>query len=133
MTDHAEGALLSDKLKEFLTRQLEESMHNIKKKKRKRAIIKTLIYTTTISSIVIAAALGTAATTVIIPPVAIIVLSMSSAILTGIGAKFNFKGTSNKLDKEIEKHTKLKNKLDYVVSCNGDLTEEIYKQILLEF
>ena len=92
-----------------------------------------MIYTTTVSSVIIAAALGTAATSIIIPPVAIIVLSMSSAILTGISAKFNFKGTSNKLEREIEKSTKLKNKLDYLVSCNGDLTADIYTQIMTEF
>ena len=69
----------------------------------------------------------------VIPPLAVTILSISSAILTGISARFNFQDKTIMLTKEIEKLSKLQNKLDYVVSCNGDLTQEEYKQIISEF
>ena len=133
MTDHIDSAQLSNKLKQFLTRKLEEKQAAIKKLKRKSTIIKTVYYTTTIISIIISAVLAVTATAVAIPPIAIIVLSTTSGILTAISSKFNFQAKSTKLNTEIEKGTKLRNKLDYIVSCNGNLTAELYNQILLEF
>ena len=35
--------------------------------------------------------------------------------------------------KEIDRLNKLQAKLDYVISCNGDLTTEEYREILKEF
>ena len=125
--------VLSTKLNEFLTGRLEECKYNIAKKKRKRVVIKTLFYTTTILSIVISTALAVSATTIVVPSIAIIVLSTASGILTAIGSRFNFQAKSHELNIEIEKCNKLKNKLAYVVSCNGDLTSDAYKQILSEF
>ena len=37
------------------------------------------------------------------------------------------------MNKLIEKLSILQAKLDYVVSCNGDLTQDEYQQILLDF
>ena len=133
MTDQVDGALLSNKLKEFLCRQLEESMHNIIKKKRKRTILKTLFHITTFISIIISTVLAATATAMVIPPIVIIILSIASGVLTGVSSRFNFQNANNKLTKEIDKYTKLKNKLDYIITCNGDLTADIYKQILSEF
>ena len=127
MSDHAL------KLKEFLTRQLEESVSKIKKLKRKRNITKCLYYSTTVSSIVISAVLAATATAVAIPPVAIVVLSTASGILTTISSRFNFQAKTSKLNTEIEKCNKLSRSLDYVVSTNGDLTSDACKQILSEY
>ena len=133
MTDHIDGAQLSIKIKEFLSRKLEERRAVIYKLKRKRKIVKVLYYSTTISSIIISAILAAISTSVAIPPITITVLSMSSAVLTAISTKFNFKDKSTQLCREIETPNKLISKIDYVVSCNGNLTQETYSQIMTEF
>ena len=133
MVDQIDGTLLSNKLKDFLSRKRDERQTIITKLKRKRKIIKVLYYTSTILAITISAILAAISVSIAVPPLAITILSTSSAILTAISTKFNFKDKSNQLCMEIEKDTKLRNKLDYIVSCNGNLTAELYSQILLEF
>ena len=124
---------LSSKVKDFLTRKLEDKQMNIKKLKRKRKIVKVLYYSTTISSIVISAILASMSTIISIPPIYITILATTSAILTTISTKFNFKDKNNQLSRDIEKLDKLNNRLDYVISTNGNMTNEEYSQILSEF
>jgi hypothetical protein len=123
---------MSDKLKEFLIRKLYESKVKIKKLKRKRNIKKIIIYTSTILSIVISAVTASISL-LVIPPLVIAILSVTSAILTGISARFNFQDKKIMISREIDRLNKLQAKLDYVVSCNGDLTKEQYQEILKEF
>ena len=132
MADEIDGISLSNKIKEFLTRKLEESNIVIKKLKRKRKIIKILYYTSTVTSITISAVIASISS-LSVPPLVVIILPIASGILTAVSAKFHFKEQSIQLNKEIEKLNKLTSKLDYVVSCNGDLTDEEYQQILSEF
>ena len=129
MTDECN---ISDKLKVFLTKKLEESKLKIRKLKRKRKIYKILIVSTACGSIVISAVLASIST-LALPPVVIPILLVNSAILTAVSAKFNFDDKALKLGKEIEKTLKIQAKLDYVISCNGDLTKDEYKLILAEF
>ncbi len=124
---------LSSKVKDFLARKLEDKQMNIKKLKRKRKIVKVLYYSTTIFSIVISAILASMSTIISIPPITITILATTSAILTTISTKFNFKDKNNQLSRDIEKLDKLNNRLDYVVSTNGNMTNEEYNQILSEF
>lgn len=123
---------ISEKVKEFLTRKLTGSRQKIKKLKRKRTIYNILFISTAGSSIVISVVLA-AISTITAPPVVVLILSISSGILTGISAKFGFQDKKEKLNKEITKLNKIQSKLDYVISCNGDLTQEEYKDILREF
>ena len=129
MVDHATD---TDKLKEFLGRKLIESQAKIKKLKRKRKISKSLYITTTVSSIIISSVLASISM-LTMPPMVITILAISSAVLTGIAAKFNFQDKTVELSKEIEKLDKIQSKLDYVISCNGDLLSEINQQIISEF
>src|SRR5579872_7156976 len=122
-----------NKLKAFLTRKLEERRSIIKNLNRKRTIIKILYYSTTILSIVISAILAAISTSLAITPITITILSITSAILTAISIKFNFKDKSNQLCRKNETINKLNSKLDYVVICNGDLSEDTRKQIQSEF
>ena len=57
----------------------------------------------------------------------------SSAILTGINLRFNFQDKTFELKKLIEKLNKIHSKLVYVISCNGNLTQTEYQEILKEF
>ncbi len=123
---------ISDKVKEYLDRKLCESKIKIKKLKRKRKINKVLIITTVGSSLIISAVIATVSVT-IMPPIAITVLSIGSMILTGINARINFQDRQVQITREIDKMNKILGKIDYVVSCNGDLTKEEYQQILNEF
>ena len=122
----------TDKLKEFLGRKLNESQTKIKKQKRKRKITKSLNIITTISSMVISSVLASISM-LTIPPMVITILAISSAVLTGISAKFNFQDRTVELSKEIEKLDKIQSKLDQVISCNGNLNSETYQQIMSEF
>jgi hypothetical protein len=123
---------ISDKGKEYLERKLNESKIKIKKLKRKRKVNKVLIIITVGSSLIISAVIATVSVTVM-PPTAITVLSIASMILTGLNARINFQDRQVQITREIEKLNKIQGKLDYVVSCNGDLTKEEYQQILNEF
>ena len=129
MVDHATD---TDKLKEFLGRKLIESQAKIKKLKRKRKISKSLYITTSVSSIIISSVLASISM-LTMPSMVITILAISSAVLTGIAAKFNFQDKTVELSKEIEKLDKIQSKLDYVISCNGNLLPETYQQIISEF
>ena len=133
MTDQVDGTVLSNKVKDFLTRKLSERQISISKLKRKRKIVKVLYYSTTISSIMISAILASICTSVAVPPIAITILSLTSGTLTAVSTKFNFEDKSNQLCREIEKINKLNQRLDYVISCNGNLSNAEYNQILSEF
>ena len=67
------------------------------------------------------------------PPIAVTSLSITSAILSGISMKFNLTGKGRNISKLMGKLNRLQMKLDYVISCNGDLTEAEYQSILRDF
>jgi len=43
------------------------------------------------------------------------------------------RGKKDKLERNIQELNKIKDRLDYIVSCNGDFTEEECNKILEEF
>ena len=122
---------ISEKLKKFLTRKLNESKVKIKKLKQKRIINKTIVYVSAVSSIIISSVIS--ASLSVLPPLVVTVLSITSAVLTGITARFNFQDKTIMISREIERLNKLQIKLDYVISLNGDLTKEKCQQIINEF
>jgi uncharacterized membrane protein len=128
-----EECTLSDKVKAFLARKLIESQNKIKKCKRKRKIIKILYYTLILLSIMTSGIVVTLTSFVGVSPIIIAILSTFSGLLTGISAKFNFENKKVEINKLIDKLSKLQAKIDYVVSCNGDLTKDEYQAILSEF
>ena len=67
------------------------------------------------------------------PPIAVTSFSITSAILSGISMKFNLTGKGRKISKLMEKFNESQLKLDYVIPCNGDLTEAEYQSILRDF
>ncbi len=123
---------LTNKLKDFLTKKLNESNVKIKKLKRKRTVYKTLFMTTAGSSIVISVVLASVSS-LTVPPLVIPILSISSGVLTGLSAKFGFQDKKEKLNSEIKKLNKIQNTLDYVISCNGDLKREQFEKIISDF
>ena len=119
----------SEKTKLYLTKKLNEIEQKIKKTKKKKKILQIL------GGVVI---LGSMSASVLIaglvsPPIAVTSMSITSAILSIISMKFNLTGKGSKISKLMGKLKKLQIKLDYVISCNGDLTETEYQSILRDF
>ena len=67
------------------------------------------------------------------PAVVITSFSIGSGILTAISAKFNLQDRKIEIEKLINKLNKLDSMIDYVISCNGNLTQQEYDNILKEF
>lgn len=124
---------VSEKVKTYLNKTLKDCEKKLKKLKRKRKRIKILYIVTVVLSIIISAMVTVISTMAIIPVIVITVLSAISAILTGISARFNFHDKKTEIKELIKKLNRIKSKLDYVISCNGDLTQIEYEQILREF
>ena len=124
---------ISEKVKEYLRRKLDETRHRLKKLKRKRKIIKVIYISTVVSSIVISAVVASLTSLISVPIIVIIVLSAGSAILTGVSSRFNFQNKKYEINIIIDRLNKIQSKLDYVISCNGDLTHAEYQQILKDF
>ena len=124
---------ISVKVKTFLARKLAESQTRLTKLKRRRKIIKISYYTLVILSVTTSGIVVSLTSFAGVPIIAITILSTFSGILTALSAKFNLENRKIETNKLIEKLSTLQSKLDYVVSCNGDLTQDEYKQIFLDF
>ena len=124
--------LTKEKLKKFLTSKLEECKIVIKKRKRKNKIVKAcyiIFVTTTISGSAIVAFL----TTTTAPIIAIESVAVGVAILSALSLKFNIEGKKRKLIENIQNLEKIKDKLDYVTACNGNLSDDECNFILNQF
>lgn len=124
---------ISEKTRDFLERRIVELNVKILKLKKKRKIIKTLYYSSIIISVTTSAVIVTLATMSSLPPLIVLILSTISAIMTALSTKFNLQSKKQEINNYIEKLDKIKHKLDYVISCNGNLTDEEYRQIISEF
>ena len=121
-----------EKLKVFLTSKLEECKIVIKKRKRKNKIVKAcyiILVTTTISGSVVVSLL----TAVAVPMIAIESIAAAVAISSALSLKFNFESKKRKLIENIQNLEKIKDKLDYVTACNGNLSDEECNFILNQF
>jgi len=47
-----------------------------------------------------------------------------------LSVKFNLQDRKNTLERNIQELNKIKDRLDYIISCNGDVSEEECKEIL---
>lgn len=120
---------ISDKMKVYLERKLADCETKIKKLKFKKKIMKGLYISSTILSII----MSTIVASQTLPPTYMTILSITSAILTGVSGRFNLQNNAVTLSRLISRLNNLQLKLDYVVSCNGDLTEAEYKELMKEF
>jgi hypothetical protein len=124
---------ISEKVKEYLIRKLNDCKHDLMKLKRKKKLIKILYVSTVITSIIVSTAVASLTTMIFIPTIVLTILSAASAILTGISARFNFQNKKVEINNLIDRLNKIQSKLDYVISCNGDLTHKEYQEILKDF
>ena len=124
---------MSEKVRNYLERKLEECDEKLRKLKRKRKLFKLLYIVMVLSSISISATVSLLSTIAIVPAIPIAILSAISATLTGISARFDFHHKKAEMKGLIEEQNRIKLNLDYVISCNGYLTQAEYDQILKDF
>jgi len=124
---------ISEKVKQYLERKLQDCRNKLIKLKRKRKRIKILYVSTVVTSIIISTVVVSLTGVISVPTIVITMLSASSAILTGVSARFNFQNKKVEINNLIDRLNKIQSKLDYVISCNGDLTQKEYQEILREF
>jgi len=124
---------ISEKVKDYLGRKLNDCRKELIKLKRKRRIIKILYVSTVVSSIIISTVAASLTSIISVPIIVITALSVGSAILTGVSSRFNFQSKKYEINILIDRLNKIQSKLDYVISCNGDLTHTEYQQILHKF
>ena len=120
------------KVKEYLSRKLEDCRQKLIKQKRKRKRMKALYIITILLSILVSGVVSVVSMTSL-PVIVVPILSSFSGILTAISSRFNFQNKKTEIKSLIDKLNKIQSKLDYVISCNGDLTPEEYQQILKDF
>ena len=121
----------NEKLQKFLQLKLEECQKLIARRRKNRLI--RIIYLTSIGTAIVASSIVAVLSSVTVPPLAITCVSSIATLSSALSIKFNLKDRKNKLEKSIRELHKIKDKLDYVISCNGDLTEEKCNEILAEF
>ena len=119
----------SEKTKLYSTKKLTEIENELKRTKKKKIIIQTIGIILVLGSMTASILISSMA----FPTLVVMSLSVTSAILSGASIKLNFSSKTKKASKLLEKLNKLQIKLDYVVSCNGDLTEAEYQSILKDF
>lgn len=120
-----------EKIKQFLERQLSEYQVKIKKLKRKRKAVKVLFVSLIIVSVVSSTSCATLAGFAM-PIFVIPMLSGIAGLTTVLSVKFNLAGKKQELNETIDQLDKIKRQIDYIVSCNGNFSENEYKQLLLE-
>ena len=126
----------NDKIKLFLSNKLNECEAKIKEVKRKRRIVKIIYGTTIIISIsvsTVTAAVSGSFALPLLPTIIITSLSTIGAISTAISTKFKLRSKKTELNNMITRLDRLKQQINYVVTCNGDLTEHELKNIMKEF
>src|ERR1700730_2671226 len=123
--------MISDKVKAFLEKNLEEKKRKLRKVKKKQLTIKCLY----VGLVVVSVVLSTTASmlSAFVPPIIIVCFTATSAITTTLSTIFNLKKRNEKLQAMRDELTRIKDRLDYVVSCNRNLTESEYDEIIKEF
>ena len=131
-TRFEESKLHNEKVKNFLQIKLEECQEVIKKRKRNNKINK-IIYSVSIVVSITGSSIAVILSSVSVPPIAIACISSLATLTSALSVKFNLRGKKDKLERNIQELNKIKDRLDYIISCNGDLTEEECNKILEEF
>jgi len=122
----------NEKIKKFLQLKLEECQRVIARRKSKNRLI-GIIYLASIGTAIVSSSVIAILSLESVPPLAIACVSSLAALSSTLSTKFNLKDRKNKLEKSIQELHKIKDKLDYIISCNGDITEEECNRMLDEF
>ena len=104
--------------------------------KKKRRIVSIIYGTTIVISVTVSATTVAVSGMFALPllPTAVITsLVAVGAISTALSTKFKLKSKKTELNNMISRLERLKQQINYVVTCNGDLTESESLDIIKEF
>jgi len=118
-------------LKLFLEDKLYECRALIKKRKKYKLVKILFISLITLSIVGNSTVLVLSA--VVVPPAVVLCISAMNTNTTSVSIKFNLGDFKSKISDNIKKLNVIKDKLDYVVSCNGNLSKDESDAILYEF
>ena len=125
-----------EKVKLFLNDKLKDCEYKIKSMKRKRKRVSIIYGTTIVISVTVSATTVAVSGMFALPllPTAVITsLAAVGAISTALSTKFKLKSKKAELNNMISRLDRLKQSINYVVTCNGDLTESESLSIIKEF
>jgi hypothetical protein len=120
----------SAKVLNFLKNLQVESEGKIKKLKRRYKLIKILYAVTIILSIGLSIVVSSSL--IGIPILVVSILGTIGVLITALSIKFDIEGTKHQLKHSIMTLDKIKNRLQYLLECNGSITETKIKDILDE-
>jgi hypothetical protein len=126
----------SENIKAFLDGKLKDCEDKIKKMKRKRKLVRAVYATTIVISVTastLTAAVSGSFALPLLPTVIITSLSTFGALSTAISTKFNLRNKKAELSSMISRLERLKQQMNYVIACNGNLTEKESNDIIKEF
>ena len=126
--------MVRENIKLFLDNKLLDCKAKIKKMKRKRKVIKAIYVTTIVLSISASTVVSVLALSLpLLTPAIIVNIAGVGALATAISIKFNLKDKKEELNNEISRLGRLQQEMKYVVTCNGNLTDEEINRIIKEF
>jgi len=109
-----------EKIKNYLNNRLKDYEKNIHELKKRYRIVKVFFGTTMIITITSGTVIASLSSTVL-PPLGITILGMVGALSAAMSTKFNLKKRKGQLQDAIREANTIKNKLEYVIMCNGDV------------
>jgi len=109
-----------EKVKNYLNNRLKECEQNIRRLTRKYRTVKILFATTMIITISSSAVIAGLSSTVV-PPLSITILGIVGTLFGALSVKFSLKKQKTRLQDAIRESNAIKNKLQYVIMCNGDV------------
>ena len=122
----------TEKLKAYLKNKIIDVEGEIKRHKKRNIIVQTT-YGSLITLAVIATTVIGIISQLAVPPISIACVASVASVSTVLSTKFNLKKRKEKLVISIRKLNILKDRLDYIVSCNGDISEEECVKLMNEF
>jgi len=109
-----------EKVKNYLNNRLKECEKNIQRLTKKYRTVKILFATTMIITISSSAVIAGLSSTVV-PPLGITILGIVGTLSSALSVKFSLKKQKTRLQDAIRESNAIKNKLQYVIMCNGDV------------
>lgn len=109
-----------EKIKNYLNNRLKDYEKNILELKKRYRIVKVFFGATIIITITSGTVIASLSSTVL-PPLGITILGMVGALSAALSTKFSLKKRKSQLQDSIREANTIKNQLEYVIMCNGDV------------
>jgi len=121
-----------DNIKLFLENKILECELLIEKRKKMYKTVE-ILYGLLVTLSIVGNSTVIVLSTITVPPLVVLCLSAFNTITNGLSIKFNLGDLKTKISDNIRKLNIIKDKLEYVVSCNGNLSKDESDAILYEF